>query len=270
MSTNSPWPEAVHTLPANPVIRIAAPGFPPVQHPAEPDLFCRQTAMPNHDQARLEAAHVAVVGAGGLGSWIGVGLARMGITKLTVIDADHFDRTNAPRQLMFGCDVGESKAHALTRNLAPHMTNPGVITGMAARVQEAVELMTDPPTAMVVGVDNNRARLFAARWCYLRQIPVVFVMLARDGQRAQVVCQLPGGPCLSCALPNMDTESAAPCSAAAVSSCMLAASHAIAALCGAIMRSADLLTWRESSLDGSTERVGQPHQRRNCDLCGSP
>src|SRR5437870_4131692 len=97
MSTDSSFLEK----PDAGILELRAPGFPGPQHPAEADLFCRQEAMPGHDQTRIANAHVAVVGCGGLGSWIALALARLGVSQLTLIDPDRFDRTNAPRQLMF-------------------------------------------------------------------------------------------------------------------------------------------------------------------------
>jgi molybdopterin/thiamine biosynthesis adenylyltransferase len=225
--------------------------------------------MPGHDQGRLEAAHVVIAGAGGLGSWIGVGLARMGVSQLTFIDHDRFDRTNAPRQMMFGADIGEWKAHALARNVVPHMTNPGVVTGIALPLIGGFSMTEHWPTVLVVAVDNNSTRLFAEIWCHGHKIPVVFPMLSRDGMRTQVVSQFPGGPCLSCMLPNAKAKVTAPCASAAVTSCMLAASHAVTAVADTIMGSASTPTWRESSLDGSTERASRPARRRGCFNCGS-
>jgi tRNA A37 threonylcarbamoyladenosine dehydratase len=48
---------------------------------------------------RLAAAHVAVVGVGGVGSWVVEGLARSGIGALTLIDLDDVCVTNVNRQL---------------------------------------------------------------------------------------------------------------------------------------------------------------------------
>jgi tRNA threonylcarbamoyladenosine dehydratase len=48
---------------------------------------------------RLAAAHVAVVGVGGVGSWVVEALARSGIGQLTLIDMDDVCITNTNRQL---------------------------------------------------------------------------------------------------------------------------------------------------------------------------
>ena len=49
--------------------------------------------------ARLHAAHVAVVGVGGVGSWAVEALARSGVGALTLIDMDDVCITNVNRQL---------------------------------------------------------------------------------------------------------------------------------------------------------------------------
>ena len=49
--------------------------------------------------ARLQGAHVCVVGVGGVGSWTVEGLARSGVGALTLIDLDDVCVTNVNRQL---------------------------------------------------------------------------------------------------------------------------------------------------------------------------
>lgn len=247
-------------------LRLEAAGFPAALHPAEPDLFCRQAAMPGHDQARLSEAHVAVIGCGGLGSWIALSLARLGVGHLTLIDPDRFDRTNAPRQLMFPDDFGKPKSHALARNILSHMTQGGIITAGSTYIEDVLvtsNSSVDAVDALVVGVDNNKARLTAAAWALRHRIPAVFVMLSRDGLRSQVFLQRPGGPCLSCVLPDLDPERAAPCAAASIASCYLAAAHAVH-MCTSSVMGVMVPEWRETSLDGTTERVARPSRRRTC------
>src|SRR5205085_9094738 len=48
---------------------------------------------------RLRSARVAVVGVGGVGSWVVEGLARSGIGELTLVDLDDVCVTNVNRQL---------------------------------------------------------------------------------------------------------------------------------------------------------------------------
>lgn len=77
-------------------------------------------------QRRLSAAHVAVIGAGGLGSPALLALAAAGIGTITVIDDDIVELTNLQRQLAHRIDdIGTAKttsaARAITA-LAPRTT----------------------------------------------------------------------------------------------------------------------------------------------------
>jgi tRNA threonylcarbamoyladenosine dehydratase len=56
--------------------------------------------------ARIRAAHIAIVGVGGVGSWIAEALARSGVRTLTLIDLDVVAESNLNRQ-----------AHATLANL---------------------------------------------------------------------------------------------------------------------------------------------------------
>jgi tRNA A37 threonylcarbamoyladenosine dehydratase len=48
---------------------------------------------------RLRAAHVCVVGVGGVGSWAAEALARCGVGQLTLVDLDEVCITNVNRQV---------------------------------------------------------------------------------------------------------------------------------------------------------------------------
>ena len=49
---------------------------------------------------RLRQARVAVVGVGGVGSWVVEALARSGLGHLTLVDLDHVAESNINRQLV--------------------------------------------------------------------------------------------------------------------------------------------------------------------------
>src|SRR5690349_20852638 len=67
-------------------------------------------------QRRLAAAHIAVVGAGGLGSPTVLALAAAGIGTLTVIDDDRVEASNLQRQVMHRViDVGSPKVDSAVR-----------------------------------------------------------------------------------------------------------------------------------------------------------
>nr|WP_321235940.1 HesA/MoeB/ThiF family protein [uncultured Psychroserpens sp.] len=59
---------------------------------------------------QLKIAHVAVIGLGGLGCSVAMGLVRLGINKLLLIDNDTIEDSNIPRQILFkNTDKNSSK-----------------------------------------------------------------------------------------------------------------------------------------------------------------
>ena len=85
---------------------------------------------------RFAAAHVCVVGVGGVGSWAVEALARSGIGALTLIDLDNVAESNVNRQLhALTCDFGKAKVTALHERIL--QINP------ACRVTEIEDFVTE-------------------------------------------------------------------------------------------------------------------------------
>ena len=69
--------------------------------------------------ARIRAAHVVVVGVGGVGSWTAEALARSGVSRLTLIDMDHVAESNINRQIhALTSTVGQAKIDAMRDRIA--------------------------------------------------------------------------------------------------------------------------------------------------------
>ncbi len=67
--------------------------------------------------ALAEQPNIAVVGAGALGNFVGLGLALAGFRHITLIDPDIIEVTNLNRQIFFGGAVGAGKAQTLAMRL---------------------------------------------------------------------------------------------------------------------------------------------------------
>src|ERR1700687_504017 len=80
------------------------------------ERYARQMVLPEvgaAGQARLAAASVLVVGAGGLGCPVLQYLVGAGVGRLTVLDHDRVEETNLHRQPLYGVsDIGAAKAKA--------------------------------------------------------------------------------------------------------------------------------------------------------------
>lgn len=67
---------------------------------------------------RLKNAHVLIVGLGGVGSYAAEAVARAGVGKLTLVDADTIDDTNRNRQLIaLTSTLGRPKTEVLAERL---------------------------------------------------------------------------------------------------------------------------------------------------------
>src|SRR2546427_8023665 len=83
--------------------------------------YSRHLIMPEvgmDGQKRLKAASVLLIGAGGLGSPLGLYLAAAGVGRLGLVDFDVVDFSNLQRQVLHGTgDVGRSKLQSAKEKL---------------------------------------------------------------------------------------------------------------------------------------------------------
>ncbi|HEX8261501.1 MAG TPA: HesA/MoeB/ThiF family protein [Allosphingosinicella sp.] len=125
-------------------------------------------------QVRLLAAHVALVGAGGIGGPALQYLAAAGIGRLTVIDDDRVSLDNLQRQILFGtADVGRAKAEVAEEAAA--RLNPDVrFSGRRERLTAAnAGALLAGADVVVDGSDNFATRLVVSDTCTELRIPLV-------------------------------------------------------------------------------------------------
>jgi adenylyltransferase/sulfurtransferase len=125
-------------------------------------------------QARLKAARVLVIGAGGLGAPVLMYLAAAGIGTLGVIDDDEVSLSNLQRQIIHATpDVGRAKVDSAAARLAalnPHVHVVTQATRLAAG--NALALIGDYDL-VVDGSDNFATRYLVSDACYLAKRPLV-------------------------------------------------------------------------------------------------
>jgi tRNA A37 threonylcarbamoyladenosine dehydratase len=140
---------------------------------------------------RLAAAHVCVVGVGGVGSWVVEGLARSGIGALTLIDPDEVCITNVNRQLpALDGNIGRPKVEALTervRLINPHCRVTGGQEYFTAASAEKLLAVRYDWVVDCIDLMSNKALLIAA--CVQRGLRVATVGAAggrKDATRIKV------------------------------------------------------------------------------------
>ncbi len=133
---------------------------------------------------RLRAAHVAVIGIGGVGSWTVEALARSGIGALTLVDLDEVCVSNTNRQLHALADtVGDPKVEVVAGRV--RAINPDCrVTPVPEFFTEknAGQLLAPGFDFVVDAIDSlaNKCRLIVA--CRERNLPIV-VCGAAGGRR---------------------------------------------------------------------------------------
>lgn len=125
-------------------------------------------------QAKLKAARVLVVGAGGLGAPVLLYLAAAGVGTLGVVDDDTVSLSNLQRQVIFGTkDVGEPKverAASAVARLNPHVS---VKThSLRLDAANALDLIKDYDV-IADGSDNFATRYLVSDACYFAKKPLV-------------------------------------------------------------------------------------------------
>ncbi|MDA0322246.1 MAG: molybdopterin-synthase adenylyltransferase MoeB [Verrucomicrobia bacterium] len=153
-------------------------------------------------QQRLKAAKVLLIGAGGLGSPLGLYLAAAGVGKLGVVDFDLVDFTNLHRQILHSTsDVGRSKLDSARETIAG--INPGVeFEGYESMLtsDNALDIIRDYDI-VVDGTDNFPTRYLVNDACVLLDKPNVYGSIFRfEGQAS--VFHAKQGPCYRCLYPE--------------------------------------------------------------------
>jgi tRNA threonylcarbamoyladenosine dehydratase len=138
---------------------------------------------------RLRAAHVAVVGLGGVGSWAVEALARSGVAALTLIDLDHVAESNINRQLQaVDSTLGMAKPQALKDRVA--QIHPGCeVHGIEAFVEPDnwPQLLPHAVDAVIDACDQVRAKVAIASWALATKVPTVSTGAAGGKRAAQRV-----------------------------------------------------------------------------------
>lgn len=123
----------------------------------------------------LAAAHVAIIGIGGVGSYTVEALARSGVGKLTLVDYDDICLTNVNRQLhALQSTLGRAKVETMAarvREINPSIEVVAHKSFMGAEVARG--LLTKEVDYVVDAVDTVTAKLAIILHCKEQGIPVV-------------------------------------------------------------------------------------------------
>jgi molybdopterin/thiamine biosynthesis adenylyltransferase len=125
-------------------------------------------------QAKLKAARVLVIGAGGLGAPVPLYLAAAGVGTLGIVDDDTVSLSNLQRQVIFSTpDIGTRKvdgAEAAVSRLNPHVAVETHMMRLDA--SNALDLVSKYDI-VADGSDNFATRYLVSDACYFARKPLI-------------------------------------------------------------------------------------------------
>lgn len=152
-------------------------------------------------QAKIQDAHVALIGVGGLGCAAAQYLVSSGIGKLTLCDFDTVTKSNLSRQILYReKDLGRPKVEVATDSLKS--LNPETaLHSIAKRMSDEDMQALFPVCDLVIDAsDNYGTRLAVNRNCLSLRVPWVMASCIRmEGQIMFIRPNLAGQACYRCA-----------------------------------------------------------------------
>lgn len=171
--------------------------------------YSRQTRLRDvgeEGQAKLAAARVLVIGAGGLGSPVISYLAGAGVGTLGIVDGDRLDASNLHRQTLYDTrGLGQYKVDLAAQRIAA--LNPSVSVRTWREPLDAttaVDVFCEFDL-VVECTDDMRSRYLSSDAAVLSGTPVILASVYQYEGQLQHVSGRPGSPCLRCLWPDEPT-----------------------------------------------------------------
>ena len=126
---------------------------------------------------KIRAAHVVVVGLGGVGSWAAEALARSGVARLSLIDLDHIAESNINRQIhALDNTLGQAKVQAMRERIA-HINPACDVRCVEAFVETdnwpeiaGLDMDTKGSVSIIDACDQVRAKTAMAGWTFQHNV----------------------------------------------------------------------------------------------------
>jgi sulfur-carrier protein adenylyltransferase/sulfurtransferase len=238
--------------------------------------YARHITLPEvgwEGQHRLRSARVAIVGAGGLGSPIGLYLAAAGVGRIGIIDFDVVDLSNLQRQVLYATtDVGRPKVDVAAARLRAVNPNTDIVTHAVRLTQDnALEILAQYDV-VIDGTDNFPTRYLVSDACVLLGLPYVYGSILRfEGQVSVFTGR--DGPCYRCLFREPPPPGLVPsCAEGGVLGVLPGIIGSLQALeaIKLILGRGDTLIGRLALFDALTFRWRELKLRRNpdCPVCG--
>ncbi len=127
--------------------------------------------------AKLQSAHVVVIGIGGVGSWAAEALVRNAVDTMTLIDLDNIAESNVNRQIhALESEFGKAKITAMHERIM--RINPKCVVHEIedfVTVENIAALLDFKCDVIVDCIDDAKAKVALAAFCKTQKIPLIMV-----------------------------------------------------------------------------------------------
>ena len=167
--------------------------------------YSRHLIMPEvgiDGQQKLRDAGILLIGAGGLGSPLGLYLAAAGVGRLGIVDFDTVDFTNLQRQIIHGTgDVGRLKVESAKARILSINPDVEVKTFNTKLSRDTIMDLIKPYDVVIDGTDNFPTRYLVNDACIFQKKPNIYGSIFRFDGQATVFYPFKG-PCYRCLYPE--------------------------------------------------------------------
>ncbi len=165
-------------------------------------------------QEKLLAAHALIIGAGGLGSPVGLYLAAAGVGRITLADDDVVELTNLQRQIAHDmASLGVNKAQSAARRMRQMNSDIQVNAVNLRLAGDALDAAVARADVVLDCCDNFPTRHAVNRACVRHRKPLVSGAAVRfDGQIAVFDLRDDAAPCYACLFPEHAQDAEMRCS----------------------------------------------------------
>lgn len=172
----------------------------------EVNRYSRHLTLPEvgmEGQLKFKAAKVLLIGAGGLGSPLGMYLGAAGIGKLGIVDFDVVDSSNLQRQIAHTtADVGTPKVESIKASILAGNPHVDVETYDLRLTRDNVIDLFSQYDIIVDGSDNFETRYLVNDGAFFTKKPLVYGSIFRFQGQITVFNPHNGGPCYRCLYSN--------------------------------------------------------------------
>jgi adenylyltransferase/sulfurtransferase len=176
----------------------------------EAQFYARQIRLPEvgpEGQAKLKAARILVVGAGGLGAPASLMLAAAGVGAIGIAEFDRLEPSNLHRQILYAAaDVGRPKVELAAERL--RALNPFIRVNLhpgRLKAEGLRELLAGYDIVLDC-TDNFATKYLLADAAILYRVPLVQASIHRFEGQMMTIDPASGGGCLRCLWPDPPPE----------------------------------------------------------------